>query len=312
MTKEAISIGFVESFLLSGSAAVISKTIAAPIERVKLLLQNQGELLAQGKLNEPYKGITDCAVRTFRNEGLLPFWRGNLASCIRYFPMQAFNFAFKDRIQSVFRRSTSDSYGVMFLKNIVAGGCAGILSVTITYSLDFARTKLANDTKVHSKGSKGGVGEREFRGIIDVYRKTIASDGILGLYRGYSISCFTIFIYRGCYFGFYDSLKPLLLNEDASLIASFCLGYSVTVSSGLIVYPLDTVRRRYLLTSSRTNKYTGPIHCATVICQQEGPRALMKGATANVLRGIAGAGVLAGFDKFKAAYVRMRSKAYAS
>lgn len=37
-------LGFSENFLLSGCAAAVSKTSAAPIERVKLLLQNQGQL----------------------------------------------------------------------------------------------------------------------------------------------------------------------------------------------------------------------------------------------------------------------------
>ena len=34
-------LGFTENFLISGCSAAISKTSAAPIERVKLLLQNQ-------------------------------------------------------------------------------------------------------------------------------------------------------------------------------------------------------------------------------------------------------------------------------
>merc|ERR1719320_1932711 len=29
----------------------------------------------------------------------MPFWRGNLANCLRYFPTQALNFAFKDKIE---------------------------------------------------------------------------------------------------------------------------------------------------------------------------------------------------------------------
>ena len=77
-----------ENFALSGIAAVVSKTAAAPIERVKLLVQNQGEMLKQGSLARPYTGVIDCTVQTFRNEGFLPFWRGNLANCIRYFPTQ--------------------------------------------------------------------------------------------------------------------------------------------------------------------------------------------------------------------------------
>ena len=50
-------LGFTENFFLSGTAAAISKTSAAPIERVKLLLQNQNELLKQGKLNQKYSGV---------------------------------------------------------------------------------------------------------------------------------------------------------------------------------------------------------------------------------------------------------------
>ena len=62
-------LGFAENFALSGAAAVISKTAAAPIERVKLLVQNQNEMIKQGVLDKPYKGVLDCTVRTFKNEG---------------------------------------------------------------------------------------------------------------------------------------------------------------------------------------------------------------------------------------------------
>jgi hypothetical protein len=40
---------------MGGVSAAISKTAAAPIERVKLLLQNQGELVKSGRLETPYK-----------------------------------------------------------------------------------------------------------------------------------------------------------------------------------------------------------------------------------------------------------------
>jgi len=62
-------LGFAENFMLSGVAAAVSKTAAAPIERVKLLVQNQGEMIKQGTLSEPYKGVVDCTVKTFRSEG---------------------------------------------------------------------------------------------------------------------------------------------------------------------------------------------------------------------------------------------------
>lgn len=66
--KETLS--FAENFMLSGCAAIISKTASAPIERVKLLVQNQDEMIKQGRLETPYKGVVDCTLRTFRTEGM--------------------------------------------------------------------------------------------------------------------------------------------------------------------------------------------------------------------------------------------------
>lgn len=298
---EKRKLGFLENFGLSGAAAIISKTAAAPIERVKLLVQNQDEMLKSGRLDKPYGGVIDCTMRTLKTEGVIPFWRGNLANCIRYFPTQALNFAFKDQIKAIFKASKTDSYGMKFTKNIASGGAAGALSLCFVYSLDYARTRLANDTKSSKKG-----GERQFNGLVDVYKKTLKSDGIQGLYRGFVISCVGIIVYRGCYFGFYDTLKPILLGDNAGLAASFTLGYVVTITSGLISYPIDTIRRRMMMTSGEAVKYKGSIDCFMVIMKTEGFMSLMRGAGANILRGVAGAGVLSGFDKFKEVYIAWR------
>lgn len=79
---------FSMDFVMGGAAAVVSKSAAAPMERVKLLLQNQGEMLRRGHLRRPYLGIADCFGRVWREDGFLSFWRGNQANVIRYFPTQ--------------------------------------------------------------------------------------------------------------------------------------------------------------------------------------------------------------------------------
>lgn len=295
-------LAFTENFALSGAAAIISKTVAAPIERVKLMVQNQDEMIKAGRLSEPYKGVIDCTLRTYRTEGVLPFWRGNLANCIRYFPTQALNFAFKDKVKQLFKSSKNESYARKFGKNIASGGCAGAMSLVFVYSLDYARTRLANDAKSAGKGG----GERQFNGLVDVYRKTLKSDGVAGLYRGFAISCVGIVVYRGFYFGLYDTLKPIMLGEDAGLLLSFALGYVVTITSGLASYPIDTVRRRMMMTSGEAVKYKGSFDCFLKVVKNEGAMSLMKGAGANILRGVAGAGVLSGFDKFKELYIAWR------
>lgn len=295
-------LNFAEEFALSGVAAVVSKTAAAPIERVKLLVQNQDEMIKQGRLDKPYKGVVDCTARTFANEGLYPFWRGNLANCLRYFPTQALNFAFKGQIKRIFAVPKDASYATKLSANIASGGVAGSMSLCFVYSLDYARTRLANDAKV---AGKDGVASRQYNGLVDVYAKTLKSDGIAGLYRGFVISCVGIFVYRGLYFGIYDSVVPLL-GDDAGFLLRFLLGYTVTVSAGLASYPIDTVRRRMMMTSGTAVKYNGSIDCTKQVVANEGVKSLFKGAGANILRGVAGAGVLSGFDIVKKKYIAFR------
>jgi len=234
-----------------------------------------------------------------KSGGPVAFWRGNMANVIRYFPTQALNFAFKDTVKSMFKTAKDAPQYENFAKNILSGGCAGSLSLMFVYSLDYCRTRLANDAK-----SKDGT--RQYSGMIDVYAKTIKSDGIQGLYRGFVISCVGIFIYRGMYFGLYDSIKPILLGDNASVLLSFLLGWVVTVTAGLMSYPIDTIRRRMMMTSGQAVKYKGSVDCAVQVLKNEGFMSLMKGAGANILRGVAGAGVLAGFDKFKELYIMWR------
>jgi solute carrier family 25 (adenine nucleotide translocator) protein 4/5/6/31 len=288
---------FAIDFVMGGVSAAVSKTAAAPIERVKLLIQNQDEMLKTGRLAEPYKGIGDCFARVIKEEGVVSLWRGNLANVVRYFPTQALNFAFKDQFKRMFNfNKDRDGYWKWFAGNLASGGAAGACSLLFVYSLDYARTRLANDNKSAKKG-----GQRQFNGLIDVYKKTLATDGIQGLYRGFNISCIGIIVYRGLYFGMYDSLKPVLLtgNMKDSFIASFLLGWGITIGAGLASYPIDTIRRRMMMTSGEAVKYKSSYHAFLEIIKKEGVKSLFKGAGANILRAIAGAGVLAGYDQLQ-------------
>lgn len=299
---------FLIDFLMGGVSAAVSKTAAAPIERVKLLIQNQDEMIKQGRLSQPYKGISDCFKRVIRDEGLVALWRGNAANVIRYFPTQALNFAFKDQFKRMFNKNKDkDGYWVWFAGNLASGGLAGASSLLFVYSLDYARTRLAND----AKSAKKGMAERQFNGLVDVYKKTLASDGIAGLYRGFVVSCVGIVVYRGLYFGMYDSLKPVVLTGSLqdSFLASFGLGWAITIGAGLASYPIDTVRRRMMMTSGAAVKYTSSVQCFSEIVKKEGVRSLFKGAGANILRAVAGAGVLAGYDWLQ---VKVIGKKYGS
>merc|ERR1712154_643726 len=144
--------------------------------------------------------------------------------------------------------------------------------------------------------------------IKQVFKKN-KSDGVAYLYRGFVISCVGIVVYRGFYFGLFDTIRPLL-PEQAPFVVTFGVGYAVTVSAGLLSYPIDTIRRRMMMTSGQAVKYSGSMDAAAQILRNEGATSFFKGAGANILRGMAGAGTLAGFDVFTEKYTQFMYPEY--
>lgn len=86
---------FGEDFAFGVAAAGASKTIAAPVERVKLLLQCQPEMMKTGRLDREYRGIVDCTRRIVVGEGVSALWRGNAPNVVRCVPTNVLQFAFK-------------------------------------------------------------------------------------------------------------------------------------------------------------------------------------------------------------------------
>lgn len=283
---------FMISFLMGGVSAAISKTIASPIEVVKLRVQNADEMLKKGTLDRPYSSLWDCAVRTVQEDesGWRALWKGNFVNVLRYFPTQALNFAFKDYFKAKFGyKKEKVGYTKWFIGNLISGGLAGASSLVFVYSLDLCRTKLSNDKK---SAKKGGV--KQYNGMLDVYRQTYKADGIAGLYAGFVISCIGIVIYRGFYFGIFDTVKEISpKNLKDNFFYNFAVGWAVTVTAGLMSYPIDTIRRRMMMAAGGESKYSSSLQCASAIYKTEGVKSFFKGAGANILRGVAGAGVLA-------------------
>lgn len=288
---------FMLDFMIGGVSAAVSKTIVAPIERVKLLLQVQdsNKNIAPEKR---YKGIGDCFSRVAAEQGIGSFWRGNLANVIRYFPTQALNFACKDFYKTYLCPYNPKKEPVkFFIGNCASGGAAGATSLTVVYPLDFGRTRLAADV--------GSGKAREFTGLVDCLAKVAKSDGVAGLYRGFGISVIGIIAYRAAYFGMFDTGKAVMFPDakKANFFAMWGFAQFVTVSAGIVSYPLDTVRRRLMMMSGKKGadiQYTGTWDCFVKIAQQEGVKAFFKGSLSNVIRGTGGALVLVFYDKFQA------------
>jgi len=274
-----------KNFLAGGIAAAISKTAVAPIERVKLLLQTQdaNPKIKSGEIPR-YTGVVNCFSRVSKEQGFNSLWRGNLANVVRYFPTQAFNFAFKDFFKSLFPKyDKKRQFWQFFGTQLASGGLAGAASLMIVYPLDFARTRLAADI------GKGGA-DREFTGLVDCIRKVSSKGGPGALYNGFLVSVQGIIMYRGAYFGLFDT--GVAMFEPKTLFSKWVIAQSVTAVAGIASYPFDTVRRRMMMQAGREKIYNNTMHCWAKIAKDEGSRAFFKGAWSNVLRGAGGAFVL--------------------
>merc|ERR1711884_133263 len=70
---------FVLDFIAGGISAAVSKTVVAPLERVKILLQIQDASKHIAK-DQQYKGMIDCFARVDKKKDLWKFFAGNLAA----------------------------------------------------------------------------------------------------------------------------------------------------------------------------------------------------------------------------------------
>jgi len=285
--------------LIGGSIGAVSKTIMAPVERVKLLMQTQDSnpLVLSGQV-EKYKGIGDCFGRVYSEQGMLAFWRGNLVNCLRYAPQQGSALAFNDFLNGVFPvYSNQTDFWKGFGVKLFSGGLAGGLANTICYPFDFARTRLASDLKA---------GQGQFKGIGDCILTTVRNQGIRGLYTGWSVTVMGAFVYRAGQLGCFKQIQDLNpYQKDKGYLGGISSFAAVTVARTIVMpfnYPFDTVRRRMMLQSEKPvaeRVYKGSFDCFKQVFRNEGAKGMYKGMVPELFRGVGGSLVIVAYDRIK-------------
>jgi solute carrier family 25 (adenine nucleotide translocator) protein 4/5/6/31 len=279
-----------------GISGAVSKTITAPLEKVKLAIQNQDSnpRVLSGEMPR-YKGMGDCFVRHVKELGPQSLWRGNVANCIRYVPTAAFNLMFKDSIKGMFPKYNKQTdFGKFAASQVAAGAAAGGLTNTLVYPLIYVRTVLGADL--------GKV--KKYSGMGDCLVKTVQENGFFSLYNGIGPSSVGIVVYRGTQFGLQDTIKAFNpYQKDFTMIgivSKFIVAQIAVSVSGVVAYPFDTMQRRLQIEASKPEAeqlYKGMFDCAGKIMATEGAGGFFKGALANVLRGTGAAIVLVMYDE---------------
>ncbi|MGK3751262.1 MAG: solute carrier family 25 (adenine nucleotide translocator) protein 4/5/6/31 [Bacillariaceae sp.] len=284
------------SLAAGGISGAVSKTITAPLEKVKLAIQNQDSdpRVISGEMKR-YSGMGDAFRRHITELGPQSLWRGNFANCVRYVPTAACNLAFKDNIKKLFPKYNKNTeFGMFAAAQIASGAAAGGVTNTLVYPLIYVRTVLGADLGK----------EQKYNGMADCIKKTIKSNGFMSLYNGIGPSTLGIVVYRGAQFGLQDILKAFNPYQKdfttVGLVSKFAVAQVAVSASGIAAYPLDTMQRRLQIESSKPKAdqmYSGMGDCFTKILKNEGPGGFFKGALANVLRGTGAALVLVIYDE---------------
>ena len=278
----------IRRFIAAGISGAVAKTVTAPLEAIKLKLQYT---------EDDDEGALDCARRILEREGWRGFYRGNLANVLRYFPTQAFNFAFKDKIKRLMPKVDRKKHPWRaFAVNIVSGGIAGAGSLVLVYPLDTARTQLLICTNDD--------GSPKYANMVDFFRDW--NGDVRKLYEGYVVSVAGIIPFRAIYFIVNDTLRAILpwIRDEGlkGLVSKFTCAQGAALCAAYASYPFDTVRRRLQADAQRPlgeRRYKGNLDCLKKIYRVEGVRALFRGAGYNALRTITSALALVAYGELK-------------
>ena len=295
---------------VAGAASgALSKTVTAPLERLKLILQVRKDVSRHQK----HPSMMQTAVMLYRTDGLRGFWRGNLPAVLRVSGTAAINFTCMDYYKTVLVTHNRDYIFHKMLRNnnnpqlerlftsFASGGLAGATATTLMYPLEFTRTRLAIET--HHKG------------MIDIFQYILRTDGVTGFYQGYGVALVGGIYYRILFLGGYDALKQEILlskrgNETDASSKTTSLTWTerimsaqlISLTAGTASYPFDSVRRRMMMQAGvprAERTYRNSIDCTMQMWKERGIRAFYQGLAPNVMRSISGAFLLVGYDAFR-------------
>lgn len=266
-------------FVSGGVAGAVSRTIVSPLERLKILYMC-GENEIRGS------GVWSALRKIATEDGLRGLFRGNGANVIRIFPFSAVQLSSYGQFK-VLVSGTKDDKALSVIQRFSAGVMSGILATTVTYPLDFIRSRL----------SLQGPSKQLYNGIWDGMKTVARSEGALALYTGLGVTLLGIIPYAGIQLSTYDIVKQFFgsLRSDGmpSRVDVFVSGAIGGMVAQTAAFPIELARRRLQVDGWATGvrQYSGFVDVVLKTVQSEGLRGLYRGLVPNFLKIIPAAGV---------------------
>ncbi|GAV48232.1 hypothetical protein ZYGR_0I05290 [Zygosaccharomyces rouxii] len=270
----------VTSSLMAGSlSGLVARTFTAPMDTIKIRLQVM-----------PGMGFTTMVKDVLKKEGLRGFWKGNVpgsAMYVIYGGVQFSSYSFYNSALNEF------GWGPQ-LQGLIVGALAGMTSSMISYPFDVLRTRFAADRRV--------MFSKLTHSIYEIWSQR----GIQGFFKGCLSSMLTISLNTSIMFGTYETIRVYCDNTREQFGERqwhHTLDHSASsmgaILAKLATFPLDTARRRLMISDSRSvNRFTpkieiyerykgrGIIRVGWQILTYEGVFALYRGLPLALLKSI--------------------------
>ncbi|KAG2596631.1 probable envelope ADP,ATP carrier protein, chloroplastic [Panicum virgatum] len=267
-------------FAAGAAAGAAAKTVTAPLDRVKILMQTHSVRVA-GESAKKAVGFLEAIADIGKEEGLKGYWKGNLPQVIRIIPYSAVQLFSYEVYKKIFRRKDGE---LSVFGRLAAGACAGMTSTLVTYPLDVLRLRLAVQSG-HSTMSQ-------------VALNMLREEGLASFYGGLGPSLIGIAPYIAVNFCVFDLMKKSVpekyKNRPETSLATALL--SATFAT-LMCYPLDTVRRQMQMKGTPYNTIFDAI---PGIVERDGLVGLYRGFVPNALKNLPNSSIkLTAFDTVK-------------
>jgi solute carrier family 25 2-oxodicarboxylate transporter 21 len=266
----------------AGAIAGISEILTMyPLDVVKTRVQLQDNT-AKGA--DRYNGMVDCFRKIIKNEGFSRLYRGIAAPILMEAPKRATKFAANDEWGKIYRKM----FGVSEMNqsiSVLTGASAGATESFVVVPFELVKIRLQDK-------------KSSYNGPIDVVKKVVALDGLLGLYTGLESTMWRHVLWNAGYFGVIFQAKKLLPKSETKQgqMTNDLVAGSIGGTFGTILNtPADVVKSRIQNTvrvKGIVPKYNWTLPSIALVAKEEGLAALYKGFVPKVLRLGPGGGIL--------------------
>ncbi|QLL34302.1 hypothetical protein HG536_0G01610 [Torulaspora globosa] len=266
--------------LLSGSASgLVARFATAPMDTVKIRLQ----ITPKGDPLHGSAGVVAVARQIACREGLRGLWKGNVPGSLLYVVYGGVQFS----TYSLYNKTLSPLRWSDQLHSLVVGALAGMSSSLASYPFDVLRTRLVANRSA------------ELSTLRAAARQICAEDGWRGLFKGCVSSIATITLATSVLFCTYETVKIFAERCGPGWEAS-ALGAAASPLAGVVsklaTFPLDTARRRMLLSNAQHLAHHSAVYksyrrrtllaVAAHIARREGVPALYQGLSMALIKSV--------------------------